>query len=137
MPQAFGLNTLKRFDQPMWRGGNVGSLCATHRGEFFMQVSLVAASRLASIALPLIIWDTPLPTNGHSWSWRLVMVLLLRGPNHQLKPRCEASCRGLRGTGMVISRCREQSPRGTRQHPVVSTPSTGIGRCWWRLFKSP
>jgi hypothetical protein len=43
------------------------------------------------------------------------------------KPRCEVSCRGLRGTGLVNSQCREQSPRGTGQHPVLFMLSTRKG----------
>jgi hypothetical protein len=53
------------------------------------------------------------------------------------KPRCEASCWGLHGTGVVIIQCLERSPRGTRQHPVVFTPSTLMGCCGWRPFKFP
>jgi hypothetical protein len=33
--QAFGLHTLKRFNQPMWKGGNQGGLYATPGAIFF------------------------------------------------------------------------------------------------------
>lgn len=39
------------------------------------------------------------------------------------KPRCEASCRGLHGTGVVTA----VFPRGTGQHPVVSMLSIRKG----------
>jgi hypothetical protein len=44
VPQNFGLNILRRFNQSMWRGGNEGGLYVTPRGSFFMQVTLVATS---------------------------------------------------------------------------------------------
>jgi hypothetical protein len=81
MQQAFGLNTLKRFTQPMWRGGNEGWL-ANHRGDPFKWFSLVATTWSASVALPLVIWDTPLPPNVHFRSWRLMRVFFSTGPNH-------------------------------------------------------
>jgi hypothetical protein len=47
---------------------------ATTRDDPFMRLTLVITAWLASIALPLAIWDTPLPPNMHSRSWRLVRV---------------------------------------------------------------
>jgi hypothetical protein len=58
--QAFGLNILKQFNQPMWRGENKG-WNVTPRGDPFMWLSLVASAWLAGVALPLVIWDTPFP----------------------------------------------------------------------------
>jgi hypothetical protein len=53
------------------------------------------------------------------------------------KSRCQASCWGPRGTGVVNSQCREQSPRGTRLHHVVSMTSICMRHCWWRPRNSP
>jgi hypothetical protein len=80
MPQAFGLNILTQFNQPMWGGGNVEWL-ATSRGDPFMRFSLVATPSSASVALPLEIWDNPLPPDVHSRSWRLVSISFLTGTN--------------------------------------------------------
>jgi hypothetical protein len=49
----------------------------------------------------------------------------------------EASCQELCGTRVDISRCRERSPQGTRQHHVVFMSSTHMGHCRWRPYKSP
>jgi hypothetical protein len=47
------------------------------------------------------------------------------------KPRRDASCRRLSGTGVVISQFCERSPRGTGQHPVVLMPFTHKVHCGW------
>jgi hypothetical protein len=72
---------------------------------------------VARVAPPFAIWDTPFPPNVHFWFWSLVRVHSQQ--DQPPKPRCEASCRGLRGTGVVNCQC----PQGTRQHPVVYMPS--------------
>jgi hypothetical protein len=74
VPQAFRLNTLKRFNQPMWRDGNKGRIDTTHKGDPLVRFSLVANAWLGSVALLLEIWDTRLLPNVHSRSWRLVKV---------------------------------------------------------------
>jgi hypothetical protein len=130
VPQAFRHNTLKRFNQPMWRGGNGEWIDTTHKGDLFAWLSLTVTASPAIVALPMTIWDTPIPSNVHSWFWALVRV-----PFHRTKPpkpRCEASCRGRRGTGVVISQCLQQFPRGTGRHPVDFMRSTSMGRNGWR-----
>jgi hypothetical protein len=47
-----------------------------------MRFSLVSTAWLANVALPLVIWDTPLPLQVHFRSRRIVMVLFPRGTNH-------------------------------------------------------
>jgi hypothetical protein len=56
--------------------------------------------------------------------------------HHPPKPRCEVSCRGLRGTAVLKTQCYERSPWGTTQHPVVYMPSTHMERCTWWLLES-
>jgi hypothetical protein len=87
-------------------------------------------SQCACIAFPMASRDIPPPPSEFLRSWKLARGFYSQQdlpPN----PRCEASCRGLRGTGVAIGRCRERSPRGARQHPVVLMPSTRMGLCRW------
>jgi hypothetical protein len=111
-------------NQPMWRGGN--------EGAYMLPPRATLSCRSPRRNLMISQYRTPTdhlgyPPNRHSRSWRLVLLNWTRPP----KPSCDASCRGLRGTGVVISRCRERSPRSTRQHPVVFMPSTRMGCCGW------
>jgi hypothetical protein len=76
-----GSTTLTWFNQLMWRGGNEGWF-VTPRDDHFMRFSLVATAWLASVALPLVICDNPLPTNVHFRSWRLVRLLFSTRTNH-------------------------------------------------------
>jgi hypothetical protein len=128
--KPFGPNTLKRFIQHTWRGGNWGAWVLTTprypRGDSCalpgLNVRVMHSQWPAGIP--------PLPPSEFLRSWKLA-----RGfySQQDLPPklRCEASCRGLRGTGVAIGLCRKRSPRGTRQHPVVFMPSTRMGLCGW------
>jgi hypothetical protein len=126
VPQAFGLNTLKRFNRPMWRGGNEGGLYATPQGRFF-HVGFPGCNLMISQ------YRTPTDHLGYPPPPRRALQVLKAcegiTQQDQTKSRCEALCHGMRGTGVVISQCRERSPRGTRQHPVVFMPSTRMGHC--------
>jgi hypothetical protein len=87
-----------------------------------MRVSLVATAWLARVALPLVIWDTPLQPDVHFRSWRLVSVLSFINSTKAHKSRYEVSYRRLHCTGVEFSLCREKSPRSTWQHPVLFMP---------------
>jgi hypothetical protein len=45
---------------------------ATPRSVPFIRLTLVVTAWLTSIALPLVIWDAPIPPKVHFISWRLV-----------------------------------------------------------------
>jgi hypothetical protein len=107
----------------------------THKGDLFAWFSLAIIMWPASVALPMTICATPPPE-------RILLVQEAResctfNRVRPPKPRCESSCRGLRGTGVVNSQCHERFPRGTGPHPVIFMTSIRKERCGWWPFKSP
>jgi hypothetical protein len=61
VPQAFWLNTLKRLSQPTWRGGNGVEPQGRHNHAVFPGKTAC----LTNGALPMAIWDTPLPPSEY------------------------------------------------------------------------
>jgi hypothetical protein len=124
--------------KPVWpnhvEGWECGKLCAAHRGDPFIRFSAslphdetVSHSHSSS-------GISPTPERA-VLVLEVVRVLLYR--TKPPKPRCDASCRGLRGTGVVISQCRERSTWGTRQHPFVFITFIRMGHYGWWPFKFP